>query len=180
MPLTRRAFTARLAASAAALTVPRGLVFAAATQGDLGISHTADLIHREVLFKAAPGRVYAALTDAKRFDGVVRRSAAMKSGQIKDTPCVISKVPGGSFSLFGGYITGRQIELAPNTRIVQVWRSASWKDGEYSLVTWRLTASGDGTKLSLDHAGFPAAEAQHLAEGWQGNYLTPLAEVLVK
>ena len=64
----------------------------------------------------------AALTDAKQFDGVAKLSAAMKAMSGSSTPSAISAVAGGTFALFGGYITGRQIELVPNARIVQVWR----------------------------------------------------------
>jgi hypothetical protein len=40
------------------------------------ISHTAESIHQEVVFKASRNRVYKALTDAKQFDHVVRLSDA--------------------------------------------------------------------------------------------------------
>ena len=39
-----------------------------------GISHTAESIHQEVVFKASRNRVYEALTDAKQFDHVVQVS----------------------------------------------------------------------------------------------------------
>ena len=80
--------------------------------------------------------------------------------------------------MFGGYVTGRQVELVQDTRIVQVWRAGSWKPGEYSLVKFELTAQGANTKLTLDHTGFPKGEAQHLADGWKGNYFEPLAKLL--
>ena len=130
------------------------------------------------MIKATPARVYAALTEAKQFDGVARLSDAMKTMPLKDNPSVISNEVGGAFALFGGYVTGRQIELVPGTRVVQAWRAGSWKPGDYSLVTWRLAAQGAGTRLTLDHAGFPPGEAQHLAEGWQLNYFVPLAKYL--
>lgn len=178
MPVTRRSFAKALTTSAAAFAIPRALLRAAEAQSDLGISHTAVSIHQESLLTATPARVYAALTDAKQFDGVVTLSAAMKSMPFKDTPSVISTDAGGAFVLFGGYITGRQIELVPNTRIVEVWRAGSWKAGEYSLVKFELTGQGSNTRLTLDHTGFPAGEAQHLAEGWLGNYFHPLAKYL--
>jgi len=42
-------------------------------------------------------------------------------------PTAISTELGGSFTLFGGYITGRHIEMLPNERLVQAWRAGSWK-----------------------------------------------------
>lgn len=178
MPVSRRSFAKTITFSAAALAIPRAFVRAGEPQGDLGVLHTADSIHQESVINATPARVYAALTDAKQFDGVAKLSAAMKSMSPKDAPSVISKEAGGTFALFGGYVTGRQIELMPNARIVQVWRAGSWPAGAYSLVTWKLTAEGPGTRLTMDQTGFPAGTAQHLAEGWRDNYYKPLSAYL--
>jgi activator of HSP90 ATPase len=95
-----------------------------------------------------------------------------------NAPSVIGKEAGGTIALFAGYITGRQIELVPNTRIVETWRAGSWPAGDFSIVKFELTAQGSGTRLALDHTGFPKGEAQHLAEGWQSNYFEPLAKYL--
>jgi hypothetical protein len=38
--------------------------------------------------------------------------------------------------------------------------------------------SGGETKIKFDHTGFPKGQAEHLAEGWRGNYWEPLAKVL--
>ncbi len=178
MPISRRAFAGKLAAALSALGVSRADLFAAGSQSDLGIAHNADIIRQEGLIRASPARVYAALTDARRFDAVVKLSAATKSMALKPDPSVLAKEPGGAISLFGGYVTGRQVELVQDQRIVQVWRAASWKAGEYSLVKFELAAQGSNTKLALVHTGFPAGEAQHLAEGWKGNYFEPLAAYL--
>ena len=178
MPITRRAFALRAAASLAALGISPARLLAVGRQPDGGISHNADAIHQEGLIKATPARVYAALPEARQFDGVFKLSAAAKTMPANPSPSVISKEPGGAFALFGGYVTGRQIELVKNARIVQVWRAGSWKPGEYSLVKFTLAAEGAGTRLSLDHTGFPAGQAQHLADGWKGNYFEPLGRYL--
>src|SRR5689334_24134822 len=76
------------------------------------ISHAAEAIHQEPVFKASRRRVYEVLTDAKQFDKVIQMSAAVKSGQAKaPNPPEISREAGGAFALFGGYIFGRQLEL---------------------------------------------------------------------
>ncbi|HEV2183315.1 MAG TPA: SRPBCC family protein [Candidatus Acidoferrales bacterium] len=144
------------------------------------ISHTAEAIHQEPVFKASPRRVYEALTDAKQFDKVVRLSEAMQSGMISgDTHAEIDAVAGGAFSLFTGVVLGRQIELVPNQRIVQAWRAADWKPGIYSIAKFELVEEGSGTKIVFDHTGFPAGEAEHLAQGWKVNYWEPLKKSLV-
>jgi activator of HSP90 ATPase len=145
-----------------------------------GITHTSEAIHQEVTFNASPARVYDALTDAKQFSRIVQLSAAMRTMSIANKPPEISREPGGDFSAFGGYITGRQIELIPGQRLVQVWRSASWPAGAYSIAHFELSTQGPGTKLVFDHAGFPQGEAEHLAAGWKGNYWEPLTKFLAE
>ena len=178
MSVSRREFAKRAAASAAAIAVLPNLLRASQVPDDRGISHTAASIHQEATFKASPARVYAALTEAKEFDKVFALSDASKTMKLADNPSQISKEPGGAFALFGGYITGRQLELVPNTRLVQAWRSASWKPGAYSIATWTFAPAGKGTTLALEHGGFPSGEAPSLAEGWHKNYLTPLMKYL--
>jgi activator of HSP90 ATPase len=145
-----------------------------------GISRTAESIHQEVVFKASRKRLYAALTDAKQFDKVVQLGAAVKSGMVPPgaPPAEISHEAGGAFSLFGGYISGRNIELLPSERIVQAWRTANWKPGVFSIVRFEFAEQGSGTKLVFDHTGFPAGDAEHLAEGWKINYWEPLEKSL--
>ena len=145
---------------------------------DDGVSHTAESIHQEVLFKATPNRVYDALTDVSQFQKVESLSAAMKSADVCSHPAVISHEPGSAFSLFGDYIVGRQIELVPNQRIVQAWRVASWSPGVFSLARFELQDQGSATKLVFDHIGFPAGTAEHLAAGWHANYWEPLQKFL--
>jgi uncharacterized protein YndB with AHSA1/START domain len=143
------------------------------------ISRTAEAVHQEPVFKASRKRVYEALTEAKQFNAVVQLSAAVKTGMAPGTkPVEISREVGGTFSLFGGYVTGRQIELVPSERIVQVWRAGGWDPGEYSIAKFQLVEAGAGTKIVFDHTGFPKGRAEHLAEGWKINYWEPLEKFL--
>ena len=182
---TRRDFSVRLAACVSALGVA-GTAFGstgssrpARSAGSEEISHTGEAIHQEVVFKASRKRVYEALTDAKQFNKVVQLSAAMKSGMPPGaTPTELSREVGGAFSLFGGYIVGRHVELVPNERIVQAWRTAGWDPGVYSIAKFDLAEQRSGTKLVLDHTGFPDGTGQHLADGWKANYWEPLEKYL--
>jgi activator of HSP90 ATPase len=145
------------------------------------ISRNNAAIHQEIFFSASVARVYAALTVAEQFDKVIRLSAAMDSDMKKalgSTPTEIDAKPGGAFSLFGGYVTGRMLDLVANERIVQAWRAGSWDAGLHSIARYVLLQHRDGTRLVFDHTGFPNAAARHLAEGWHGNYWVPLAKVL--
>jgi len=143
------------------------------------ISHTAESIHQESVFQAKRQRVYEALTDARQFDKVVRLSAATQSAMsLGNRPIEISKQVGGVFTLFGGHILGRQIELIPNERIVQAWRVADWNPGVYSIAKFELMEQGSGAKIIFDHTGFPEGQARHLAAGWTANYWEPLQKYL--
>jgi activator of HSP90 ATPase len=161
-----------------------GLIFgstAAHANADDPISHSAESIHQEVTFQATRKRVYDALTDAKQFQKVIELSDAMKSRiPAGAPPAQISTEPGGAFSMFGGIITGRQIELVSNERIVQAWRPAYWNPGVYSIVKFALADSDSGTKLTLDHKGFPDGDAQSLLDGWNKNYWQPLTKFLAQ
>jgi activator of HSP90 ATPase len=148
-------------------------------QAEGEISHTAEAIHQEPVFKASPKRVYEALTDTEQFDKVIQLSGAMKSMQnLGDKPTQISREVGGGFTLFGGYVTGRHVELLPGQRIVQAWRAGSWDAGVYSIARFELVEQGSATKIVFDHTGFPKGAAEHLATGWKEHYWEPLAKLL--
>jgi activator of HSP90 ATPase len=143
-----------------------------------GISHTCEAIHQEPIFTASRKRVYDALTDAKQFDKVIQLSGVMQTMHLPDKPAEISREEGGAFKLFGGYITGRQVELVPNERIVQAWRTGGWGPGIYSIAKFELVEQGSGTKIIFDHTGFPQGEAEVLASGWKAHYWNPLDKLL--
>lgn len=147
---------------------------------DEGISRTAESIHHENVFKASSNRVYDALIDTKQFNEVTKISAAKDPRiALEKTPTEISPEVGGAFTLFGGIILGRNVELVPNKRIVQAWREFNWDPGVYSLVKFELVEQDAGTRIVFDHTGFPKGNAEHLATGWKSHYWEPLAKFLV-
>jgi uncharacterized protein YndB with AHSA1/START domain len=143
------------------------------------VSHSCETIRQTVVFKASRKRVYEALTDEKVFDKVVKAGEGMKSGiPLGSKPTQIAREVGGTFTLFGGHIFGRHLELVPEERIVQAWRVATWEAGVYSIARFVLSDGAGTTKLAFEHTGFPNGLGQHLAEGWKGNYWEPMAKVL--
>ena len=184
--MTRRGFSLSLAGWLPSLGVAKAMTKwdalgeAARPAGPDEISRTNEAIHQEVVFKANRARIYEALMDSKKFDAVTKLSAAMTSGMMPagSAPASVSQEAGGAFTAFGGYVTGRQIELVPGQRIVQAWRAGSWDPGVYSIARFELVEQGTATKLVFDHTGCPSGEAAHLAEGWKGNYWEPLAKFL--
>ena len=146
-----------------------------------GLSYTAEAIRQQVTLDASPQRVYQALTSTKDFDMITRLSdgaALLNAAGAK--PTSISTELGGPFTLFGGYITGRHLEMLPNERLVQAWRAGSWNPGDYSVAAFHLTAEGGKTKLSFEHRGFPNGNGISLAPGWRVHYWEPLAKFLAQ
>jgi len=124
-------------------------------------------IHQEVVLDAEAARVYAALTSAEQF-------SAMSGG----APTEIDATAGGAFSCFGGMILGRNVELVEGERVGQAWRVKAWPAGEYSMVRFELRPEGHGTRLMMDHWGFPEDQGEHLSAGWHKNYWEPLRKHL--
>src|SRR5713226_638740 len=172
---TRRQAIAGVAIAFAGLALGSTEAWAGAEEE---ISHTAESIHQEALFKASRKRVYDALTDTKQFDQVIQLSGVMKSMPPGGKPTEISREVGGAFVLFGGYVTGRHIELVPNERVVQAWRAGSWDPGVYSIARFELVEQSSGSKIVFDHTGFPRGAGEHLAAGWKAHYWEPLEKLL--
>jgi activator of HSP90 ATPase len=120
-------------------------------------------IHHEATFKASAERIYDALTQADKF-------SAFTGG----APANIDGGAGGAFTLFGGHIEGRNVELVPGKRVVQAWRAKDWAPGHYSIVRFELAGRGDETRIVFDHIGFPEEHRVHLEPGWQKMYFEPL------
>jgi activator of HSP90 ATPase len=123
-------------------------------------------LHQEVDFKVSPQRIYEILLDSRQFTAF--------SGM----PAEIDAKEGGAFSTFGGLVAGRNIELIPAQRIVQAWRPTHWEPGIYSIVKFDLKAQGAGTRIALDHTGFPPGKFDDLDPGWKVRYWDPLTKFL--
>jgi activator of HSP90 ATPase len=127
-------------------------------------------IHQESTLQASPQRVYQLLTDAAQFAAATGRPAELEPAE------------GAAFSIFGGYIQGRQIELVPGQRVVQAWRGSDWPAGAFSLVRFTLTDIGGQTRLTVDHDAYPEGASpmysswrEHLAANWPVFYFEPFA-----
>jgi activator of HSP90 ATPase len=171
--LTRREFSASVASfvglgviGGEGLGILRG---AAAPE----VTKTAEAIHQEVVFNASRKRVYDALTDAAQFTKVTSFSSVKNA-----PPAQIAHDVGGMFSLFGGHIIGRHLELVPEQRLVQAWRVVDWSPGVYSIARFELADRAGKTALIFDHAGFPNGLGDHLAQGWRMNYWEPIKKYL--
>jgi activator of HSP90 ATPase len=150
---------------------------------DAVVSGAYTSIHQEVDFKAGPERIYEALLDDKQLSALTGATAQIHR-EFEEEFLGFSdgfrpkRGAGGAFKLFDGRVTGRNVELIPNQRIVQAWRVATWPSGRYSIVKFELTAQGLGTRIVFDHVGFPPEDREALNGNWSRMYWDPLRKYL--
>ena len=125
-------------------------------------------IRQSVTFKATPHAIYEALMDSR------------KHARFTGDAASISRKVGGKIRAYGGYITGTNLELAPDKKIVQTWHAADWPEGHISQVTFRMTAVKGGTRLTFTHSGVPDEHYESIKQGWIDNYWTPMKNMLEK
>jgi activator of HSP90 ATPase len=131
-----------------------------------GVEGLLTYLHQEIDIRSSRQRVYDVLLDSKQFTA------------FSGAPAEINREAGGAFSMFGGLIVGRNIELVPKERIVQAWRPAAWEPGLYSLVKFELKELGPQTRIVLDHTGFPEGNFRHFEYGWYAHYWEPLKKFM--
>ena len=90
------------------------------------------------------------------------------------SPATASDVVGEAFEAWEGYIKGRNLELAPNKRIVQSWRTMEFDESEEdSRLEIVFSAEGDVTLVTLRHSGLPEHGMQY-KQGWVDSYFLPM------
>ncbi|MFY9744993.1 MAG: SRPBCC family protein [Acidobacteriaceae bacterium] len=160
---TRRQFAGSFAVAVGGLAVASALHGETPQQAQpTSPGDTRTALHQEVELAASASRIESALLDANQF--------AAFSG----LAATIDPREGGAFSMFGGVIVGRTIEIVSGQRIVQAWRPTHWDPGVYSVVKFAFKPSGSGTRVVLDHTGFPAGDYESLSSGWYSHYWEPM------
>jgi activator of HSP90 ATPase len=91
------------------------------------------------------------------------------------------KRKGGSFTAWGGYISGKHLELGPGTRILQTWRTTEFpSNAPDSRLEVRLSKVPRGTQITLLQSGIPDGQGEMYTEGWQDHYFDPMNEYFRK
>ena len=122
-------------------------------------------IHQTVEFTVSPHEVYEALMSSK------------KHAEFTSSAARISRKVNGKYTAYDGYITGRNLELIPDQKIVQEWRAVDWQPEQTSQVTFELTAIPSGTRLDFTHTGLPEGSEAEFTQGWIDNYWTPMQKM---
>jgi len=115
-------------------------------------------LHMTLEFRAPPAEIYNTLLDSGRVSAFTQSAAS------------ISRDVGGSFSMFGGAITGEQVTLSPPFKIVQKWRSNQWPQGHFSTCDISLQESKEGTTIELNQKDVPEDDYTRTLECWRNLY----------
>ena len=115
-------------------------------------------IRHVVRFDAKPRAIYQALMNSK------------KHTAFTGAPAKIDARIGGRFSAWGPHLSGVNVELVKNKRIVQAWRAANWPKGHYSIASFELKRASGGTMLVFTQTGIPAKSARNINTGWKTHY----------
>ena len=111
------------------------------------------------IIPASKEAIYNAWLDGKQHAAMTNTSDADASTMVGD-----------SFMALDGYITGTNLELVPNSKIVQSWRSAEFSEDEAdSLIEVTLEDAANGTLVTLTHSSLPPHGAQY-ESGWKAFY----------
>ena len=125
-------------------------------------------IKQTITFKVSTHDVYEALVDSKKH-------AAFTGGKAS-----ISRKVGGKYSAYDNYITGKNLELVPDKKIIQSWRAVDWAEGVLSTITFTLTPIPEGTRLEFTHEDVPEGTEEEFIQGWIDNYWEPMKVYLEK
>lgn len=91
-------------------------------------------------------------------------------------PAVMDDNEGTAFSLWGGEIYGKNIEVVINKKLVQEWYGGDWP--EASRVTFIFNSEGNRTQIDLLHENVPDAEAKIIDSSWDSDYLGQIKSYL--
>ncbi len=119
-------------------------------------------------FNTTPQKLYTAYLDSLQHE-------AMTGGEAD-----ITNVVGDDFSAWDEYITGRNIFLEPNSKILPHWRTTDFPETRPdSIVEISLEElEPNRTKLTLKHSNLTDKNS-HYKKGWIEHYFKPITEFFV-
>jgi activator of HSP90 ATPase len=86
----------------------------------------------------------------------------------------------GSFKIWDDYISGKTIELIPDKKIVQLWRTTEFSEEDQdSLLEIDLEEVDGKTKMTLKHSQIPDGQARDYKQGWTEYYFDQMKEYFV-
>ena len=99
---------------------------------------------------------------------------AKKHSLISGATATISNKEGTKYSVHGGYITGKNLQLVKDKLIVQTWRAQGWDKNDIdSTFIINLEQKEKDVILYAIHANLPDKHSGHIAKGWHDHYWKP-------
>jgi len=97
------------------------------------------------------------------------------------SPAKVNGKVGGKFTAWNGYIFGSTLELEPDHRIVQAWRTTEFPDdAPDSRLEILLDEAARGTRVTLIHSEMPVEQIESYRQGWEDFYFRPMKEYFTK
>jgi activator of HSP90 ATPase len=82
---------------------------------------------------------------------------------------------GATYDAWDGYISGKNIEIEQDRRIVQSWRTSHFApEDPDSLIEITLESNAEGTLLTLKHQDVPDGQTSYEEYGWNAHYFEPM------
>jgi activator of HSP90 ATPase len=122
-------------------------------------------IKRYYSLPAEPKDIYNALTN--------RNMLEIWTGE----RAVMEPEPNTEFSLWGGSISGVNLEFEENRKMVQQWFFG--EEEEPSIVTIILHPGKKGTSVELRHTNIPEEAFENISDGWDEDYFQALRELFI-
>ena len=95
-------------------------------------------------------------------------------GMITAGPVKISEEPGSALEVFGGYISGKTLQVVKNQLIVQQWKGSDWsKNDPDSVFVLSFEHQEKDVVMNVFHANVPDDKAAGLDKGWHDHYWNP-------
>ena len=92
-------------------------------------------------------------------------------------PAKVDGMLGGEFMAWDGYIFGSTLELEPDQRILQTWRTSEFpEDAPDSRLEILFEEVAGGTKVSLIHSDMPEDQVDSYRQGCEDFYFKPMKE----
>ena len=121
-----------------------------------------------ITFNCPAPELYHCLTDPGR---VLAWSRSPSSA----LPQII--LPGAPFSLFGGNIVGKFLELKPPHALTLEWRLKNWTAASKVQISI-AEESSSSCRVELEHQGVPEGEVERIRENWHNYYWTPIKRMI--
>ncbi|QQG38723.1 MAG: SRPBCC domain-containing protein [Candidatus Woesearchaeota archaeon] len=127
------------------------------------------MIEQRARFKTSPETLFELYIDSKKHSAAIGAKVS------------ISRKEGSKFTAYDGWILGKNILIAPNKMIVQIWRGKDWnKKDRDSILILNFNKVSDGAEVHLVHVNVPDKCVKDIEKGWKEYYWKKWAKYLKK